>query len=82
MLPKRVQVIKQNQIEVSGTVRLAPAVGVSPMMSRMSSHTPGMGAPGAAQQARIIESNSEYAILEITCSCGCKSHIQCNYGNV
>jgi hypothetical protein len=33
-------------------------------------------------QARIVESNSDYAILEIVCSCGCKTHIQCNYANV
>ena len=82
MLPKRVQVIKQNEIEVSGTVRLSPFFGGSAMTSRMPSRMPVGGGPGTAQQARIIESNSEYAILEITCSCGCKSHIQCNYGNV
>jgi len=29
-----------------------------------------------------VESNSDYVILEITCGCGQKSFIQCNYGNV
>ena len=33
-------------------------------------------------QARIIESNSDYAIVEIRCGCGQKSFVQCNYGNV
>lgn len=80
MLPQRVQVLKRDKIEVSGSIRLTPAAGVHPVRtpnsSRMSPLTPGM-----AQQARIIESNNEYAIIEITCSCGCKSHIQCNFGN-
>ena len=39
-------------------------------------------AAGAAQQARIVESNSEYAIIEITCSCGCKAFVQCNYADL
>jgi hypothetical protein len=48
---------------------------------------PGSGptpaAPGAVpQQVRVIESNQEYAILEVLCSCGATMHIQCNYGNV
>jgi len=34
------------------------------------------------REARVIESNSEYAILEVICSCGSKMHIQCNYGGM
>ena len=39
-------------------------------------------AAGAAQQARIVESNNEYAVIEVTCSCGGKAFVQCNYSNV
>ena len=35
----------------------------------------------AAQEARIVESNDEYAVIEIVCGCGGKSFVQCNFGN-
>ena len=45
-----------------------------------------VGAPATSasvpQEARVIESNSEYAILEVICGCGNKMHIQCNYGDM
>lgn len=34
-----------------------------------------------AQEARIVESNDEYAVIEIVCGCGAKSFVQCNFGN-
>ena len=34
-----------------------------------------------APQVRIVENNPEYAIVEITCSCGVKTQVQCDYGN-
>jgi hypothetical protein len=42
------------------------------------------GAPAGgsiAQEARIVESNDEYAVIEIVCGCGGKSFVQCNFGN-
>jgi hypothetical protein len=30
---------------------------------------------------RIAESNSEFAVLEITCSCGSKINVRCEYAN-
>ena len=48
---------------------------------------PGALAAGAAagdstaQEARIVESNDEYAVIEIVCACGGKSFVQCNFGN-
>ena len=35
----------------------------------------------AAQEARIVESNDEYAVIEIVCACGGKSFVQCNFGD-
>ena len=35
----------------------------------------------AAQEARIVESNDEYAVIEIVCGCGGKSFVQCNFGD-
>ena len=79
MLPKCAKVIKSDKMEIKGTARIEPGSGTvqcRPLVSSESS-----GAAGAAiHQARIIESNDSYAILELTCSCGCKSRVQCNYG--
>jgi hypothetical protein len=35
----------------------------------------------AAREARIVESNDEYAVIEIVCACGGKSFVQCNFGD-
>jgi hypothetical protein len=81
MIPRCVKVVKKEGVAVGGSVRIAPGMGVAPVRTNVSSRTcpPTAGVP---QQARIIESNAEYAIIEITCACGTKSHIQCNYSNV
>jgi len=74
----RVEVIKRQKVQLAGAVRLSagPAAPVR--------HSAPVRTASAAEpiQARIVESNSDYAILEIVCSCGCKTHIQCNYANV
>ncbi|MCE5186610.1 MAG: hypothetical protein LLF76_10845 [Planctomycetaceae bacterium] len=75
MIGKRVKLIKRSDVEVSGSTHLPESAG-----ARKTVRPPATAC--AAQQARIIESNSEYAILEVCCSCGAKSHIQCNYANV
>lgn len=79
MLSKRVQVIKHHQVEVSGSICVLPS-GTSPVRSGPA----GRASTGTAQpqQARVVESNSEYAIIEVVCSCGGKSHIQCNYAHL
>ncbi len=69
MLPKCARVIKPDEMEMNGTAHIGPAAGT----------VGSSGADGAVQQARIIESNDSHAILELTCSCGCKSRVQCNY---
>jgi hypothetical protein len=38
------------------------------------------GAALSAPQARVIENQQEFAILEITCSCGRKICLKCEYG--
>ena len=36
-------------------------------------------APSAAPQARIVQNDAQFALLEITCSCGAKTHVKCQY---
>ena len=73
---KVIQVLKSAQVSVKGSVRLGTGGGAAPV--RTSSSTQANTGTGV-HEARIVESNSEYAIIEITCDCGAKSHIQCNY---
>lgn len=30
-------------------------------------------------QVRIVENNGEYAVMEITCACGTKTQVRCDY---
>lgn len=32
-----------------------------------------------APQVRIVENHPEFAVIEITCSCGAKTHVRCEY---
>jgi hypothetical protein len=81
MITRCVKVMKKNGVAVGGSVRIGPGIGRAPVRTNTASRAcpPTAGVP---QQARIIESNAEYAIIEITCACGTKSHIQCNYANI
>lgn len=81
MLPKRVEVIKCHRAEVSGSICLSPFSEATPVRSSPALRSPSLTS-GQPQQARVIESNSEYAIIEIICSCGARSHIQCNYAHL
>lgn len=33
----------------------------------------------AAPQVRIVEEHPEFAVMEVTCRCGTKTHIKCEY---
>ena len=60
------------------TVKMAEqSVVVGPVASAVASAAGG----STAQEARIVESNDEYAVIEIVCGCGGKSFVQCNFGN-
>jgi len=79
MLGKRIRVLKKDQIRQGSPVCL-PA-GQAAVAGELSEDHAGGVTVGPAQ-ARIVESNSDYVILEMICGCGKKSFVQCNYGNV
>jgi len=33
----------------------------------------------SAPQVRIMEKNSEFAVIEVTCCCGSKTYLRCDY---
>lgn len=82
-MSKVAKVIKGTTVEVSGKAILRPGGGCDKpgCVAATGQTQTGANAAGVQvpQEARIIESNNEYAIIEVTCSCGAKSHIQCNY---
>jgi hypothetical protein len=80
MGPKRIRLIKNDEVNVNGSIQLGPSgtvAGAGLETSPLSKASLEVG----PQEARIVESNSEFAILEVVCGCGCKSQIQCHYVN-
>ncbi len=78
MSQKCARVVKSDQIEMNGTAYIEAGIGTVGRSPLRPSETPAGGQ--VVQQARVIESNENYAILELVCSCGSKSRVQCNYG--
>lgn len=74
MLAGTIEIIKKNKITQSGTVRINTGERNAPVRPT----TPRTVPPGPVQ-AHIIESNSDYAVIEVVCGCGCKTNIQCHY---
>lgn len=80
------KVVKSEHVKVTGTATLGPSMsggwlGLGPARRSIPTSSE-QAAAQVPQEVRIIESNSEYAIIEVTCSCGAKSHIQCNYADM
>jgi len=66
------RVLKANQVKLRGQRRLE--IG-----QPSPSPAPGFRAALASPQVRIVENNDRYAVMEITCSCGTKTHVRCDY---
>jgi hypothetical protein len=75
MIRKPIEIVKKHRVRVGGTVRIGAgekSVPVRPL-------TPSGTVPHEPMQARVVESNTDYTVIEVVCSCGQKTHIQCNY---
>lgn len=75
MMYKTVDVIKKKKAHICGAVRLCAGEKNAPVRPT----TPSRAAPQGTIQARLIDSTSEYALIEVVCSCGAKTQIQCRY---
>jgi len=68
-------VLKANDVKLEGQVRLDTA--------QVQRGLPkGKKTPAAAPQVRILENNPEFAVIEVTCSCGNKTCFKCEYATV
>ena len=68
------RILKANDVNIQGSIRLDP--GHQPRR-QTSAGTAGICTP----QAGIVEKNADFAVIEITCSCGTKTRIRCDYSN-
>ena len=74
------RIIKAQNVKLDGHFRIT--AGLTDSDTSNATAQAGSGnAPGAALQVNIVESHAEYAVLEVTCSCGAKTNIKCQYGN-
>ena len=69
------RIIKSNDVKLQGRFQLD--------MAHISTKaTKSQNSALAAPQVRIVEKHSEFAVIEITCSCGTKTHLKCEYAEV
>ena len=74
-------VLKSDQVTIEGSFQLSQAMpGYDPH------NNPGGSVPGTVQphnttpaQAVIVENHPQYAIIELTCRCGQKTYLKCQY---
>jgi hypothetical protein len=67
-------VLKSSNVELQGRLQLdiaSPPPGVAKAK----------GAKLITPQVRIVENSPEFAVMEITCSCGSKINVRCEYAN-
>jgi hypothetical protein len=67
-------VLKANQVRLEEPVRLSIG-GMS------ATHHPGADATEAPARIRVTESNADFAVLEVTCSCGKVIQVHCEYAH-
>ena len=65
-------ILKNNDVKLEGRFRLY--AGQTPTGSANERNVTSVPA-----QVHIVENHSEFAVMEVTCGCGAKTHIRCEY---
>jgi hypothetical protein len=75
MTQKFGQILRKDNVKITGSCRIDLSGNTihSPLTS------PGSQEKSAQPQIKIMESTAQVMVLEFTCSCGCKTYIQCDY---
>ncbi len=68
------RILKSDDVELDGQYHLDLAPEESGACE--PAHT---GAIASSPQARIVENHPEHAVVEVTCSCGAKVYLKCEY---
>ncbi|MHC4070233.1 MAG: hypothetical protein ACYSR8_11800 [Planctomycetota bacterium] len=69
-------ILKSDDVKLEGQFRLDVAQ-VQPQTGGPKEQSMALAAP----QARIVENHPEFADIEITCSCGTKTYLKCEYAS-
>ena len=72
MTPPTNRILKSGEVDVVG--RFALELGNAPPPGQNKTPQAGIA------KVRILENQNEYAVMEVTCSCGRKTVIRCDYG--
>lgn len=66
------RIIKSDNVKLEGQFHLDPA--------NVGSDLPGPHSAAVSEpQVRVMENNPQYAVIEVTCSCGRKMSLKCEY---
>ncbi len=68
------RILKADHVELEGRFHLEVA---QPQPGQAKTKDVTLAAP----QVSIVESQPEFAVIEITCSCGTKTHLRCQYAD-
>ncbi|MFA5552973.1 MAG: hypothetical protein WCZ89_06410 [Phycisphaerae bacterium] len=69
------RIIRSSDVELKGQIRLDT---LSQAGSGNNANRP-QNTDMMPASAKIVENNTEYAVIELTCSCGQKTQIKCQY---
>ena len=65
-------ILKSNEVRLEGRLQLNLAQAESSLAQ-------GGHRASATQQVRIVENQAEFAVIQMTCSCGTKTYLRCEY---
>ncbi len=74
-MTKHSSIIKGDDISIEGSFQL----DLESQPGQQTVHTQPAASAEQPKQVRIVENNDQFAIIEITCSCGNKMHVKCQY---
>ena len=66
------RILKSNKVKLEGRFRLKVGQGIPNAANKKN-------VASAEPQVRIMEKHPEFAAMEVTCCCGAKTHIRCEY---
>lgn len=69
------RILKSKDVILQGRIQLD-------MAHISTKQTKGQNSVLVEPQVRIVEKHSEFAVIEITCSCGTKTHVKCEYTEI
>jgi len=67
-------ILKSNDVKLEGRFRLDVGQDIPNSANAKNATLP-------PAEVRIVEDHPEFAVMEVTCGCGTRTHIKCQYAN-